>query len=154
LTDQSFMRFYSRLQHFLPIGQRDLILLHGEGGAVFTKGSNDDVPASLLFRAGGTESIRGYSYQSIGNLQDGTVFPTKFLMTTGAEYQHWFNGQWGGALFYDVGTATDNWSDRVIYQGIGVGARWHSPVGPVNVDLAYGERVERVRLHLSLGVAF
>ena len=40
-----------------------------------------------------------------------------------------FRPQWGAAVFYDVGTATDNWPDKQIFQGVGVGARWRSPRG-------------------------
>ena len=38
--------------------------------------------------------------------------------------------------------------------GYGFGARYSSPVGPVNLDLAYGEATEEFRLHFSLGVSF
>jgi translocation and assembly module TamA len=38
--------------------------------------------------------------------------------------------------------------------GYGVGARWRSPVGPINVDVAYGKAVKEVRLHFSLGFTF
>jgi len=154
LTDQSFVRAYGRARRYLPVGQRDLLILRSELGAVLTKGSSAEIPASLLFRAGGTDSIRGYGYESIGNVQNGTVFPTKFLLTASVEYQHWLNADWGGALFYDVGTATDNWSDKTIYQGVGAGVRWKSPVGTVNLDLAYGVRVREFRPHISLGIAF
>lgn len=154
VTDESFTRVYGRVRQYIAITNRDRMIFRGEGGAVFSRGGSSEVPASLLFRAGGTESIRGYAYQSIGNLQNGTVFPTKYLATGGAEYQHWISAQWGGAVFYDLGTATNTWSDKVIYQGLGVGVRWRSPVGPVNVDLAYGVRDAKFRPHISLGVAF
>ena len=39
-------------------------------------------------------------------------------------------------------------------QAGGVGARWRSPVGPINVDVAYGQAVHKVRLHFSLGFTF
>lgn len=154
LTDQSFVRVYGRARRYLPVGQRDLLILRSEVGAVLTSGSSAAVPASLLFRAGGTDSIRGYGYQSIGNVQNGTVFPTRFLLTASAEYQRWFTADWGAAVFYDVGTAADNWQDKTMYQGVGIGARWRSPVGPVNVDLAYGVRDNQIRPHISLGIAF
>ena len=38
--------------------------------------------------------------------------------------------------------------------GYGAGARYRSPVGPVNLDLAYGEATGEFRLHFSLGVSF
>lgn len=154
LTDQTFFRTYGKLRRFWPVGVRDLVLVRGELGAVISKGDNTAVPASLLFRAGGTESVRGYDFQSIGNVQGGTVYPTRYLASAGVEYQRWVTASWGGAVFYDVGTATDSWGERQLFQGVGVGARWRSPVGPVNVDLAYGIRNKEFQPHLSLGVAF
>ncbi|WP_186173232.1 autotransporter assembly complex protein TamA [Burkholderia gladioli] len=154
LTDQSFIRGYARGQQYIPIGKRDLIFFRAELGGVFTSGGSAGIPASLLFRAGGSNSVRGYGYQSIGNSVDGSVLPTKYLMTGTAEYQHWFNHDWGAATFFDVGTATDAWGERVFYPGVGLGARWRSPVGPVNVDLAYGLRNRSVRPYLTLGIAF
>lgn len=154
LTDQSFLRGYARLREYLPVGRSDLVVLRAELGAVVSKGGNAAIPASLLFRAGGTDSVRGYGFQSIGNERDGTIYPTRFLATGGIEYQRWFLERWGGAVFYDVGMASDRWADRELFHAAGVGARWRSPVGRVNVDLAYGFRDGTIRPHLSLGVAF
>lgn len=154
LTDQTFVRAYGRGQKYFPVGVRDVVLLRAELGAVVAKGGNSSIPASLLFRAGGTDSVRGYSYRSIGNESNGTVYPTRYLATGSAEYQHWLNEQWGAAAFYDVGTATDNWRDKQFFQAVGGGARWRSPVGTINADLGYGLQRHQIRPHLSLGVAF
>ncbi|HEY0420659.1 MAG TPA: BamA/TamA family outer membrane protein, partial [Acetobacteraceae bacterium] len=78
VTDQTFFRAYGRVRRYWPVGELDLVLLRGELGAVVTKGGNADIPASLLFRAGGTDSVRGYAYQSIGNVENGTVYPTRY----------------------------------------------------------------------------
>ena len=154
LTDQTFFRADGRYKYFVPVGKRDVVILRTEMGGVFTSGSSAAVPASLLFRAGGNESIRGYSYDSIGNTQNGTVYPTKYLVTGSAEYQHWVTQQWGGALFYDIGTATDSWVDKEVKVGTGAGLRYRSPVGTVNLDLAYGIQARQFRPHISLGIAF
>jgi translocation and assembly module TamA len=154
LTDQTFTRLDARYRRYVPIGKRDVMIFRTEGGAVFTKGSSTEVPASLLFRAGGSDSVRGYDYQSIGNEKNGIVYPNKYLLTGSAEYQHWFNQQWGGAVFYDVGTTADSWSNKQFYSGTGVGVRWRSPVGVVNADLAYGVQRQQFRPHISLGIAF
>jgi translocation and assembly module TamA len=153
-TDQTFGRAYARGEQFVPLFKRDLFLLRAELGGVFTSGGSSGIPASLLFRAGGSNSVRGYGFQSIGNNVAGSVLPTKYLATATAEYQHWFTHDWGAAVFYDIGTATDTWSERVLYPGVGVGVRWRSPVGPINVDLAYGTRNRTVRPYLTLGIAF
>ncbi|HWT35859.1 MAG TPA: autotransporter assembly complex family protein [Paraburkholderia sp.] len=154
LTDQTFIRGYARGQQYLPVGARDLILFRAELGGVFTSGPSSGIPASLLFRAGGANSVRGYSYLSIGNNVAGSILPTKYMVTGSSEYQHWFNRDWGAAAFFDIGTATDTWGEKVFYPGVGVGARWRSPVGPVNIDLAYGTRNRSVRPYLTLGIAF
>jgi translocation and assembly module TamA len=154
LTDQTFIRGYARGQQYLPIGKDDIVVIRAELGGVFTSGSSSGVPASLLFRAGGSNSVRGYGFQSIGNNVDGSILPTKYLVTGATEYQHWFSHNWGAAAFFDIGTATDTWGEKVFYPGVGLGVRWRSPVGPVNVDLAYGIRNRSVRPYLTLGIAF
>ena len=154
LTDQSFSRLYGRFKQFLPVGKRDIVVLRAELGGVFTAGSAGAVPPSLLFRTGGNDSVRGYSYQSIGNEQNGTVYPTKYLAVGSSEYQRWFSENWGAAVFYDVGAAADNWNNKTFYHGVGTGARWRSPVGTLNLDLAYGIQKRQIRPHISLGIAF
>ncbi len=154
LTDQTFGRIYSNFLQYVPIGKRDLFVFRAELGGVFTSGSSSGVPASLLFRAGGSNSVRGYGYQSIGHNVDGSVLPTKYLMTGSTEYQHWFTHDWGAAAFFDIGAAADTWSERVFEPGAGLGARWRSPVGPVNIDIGYGFKNRDIRPYLTLGIAF
>jgi translocation and assembly module TamA len=154
LTDQTFGRIYTNMLQYLPLGKRDLFVFRAELGGVFTSGPSNGVPASLLFRAGGSNSVRGYSYQSIGNNVQGSILPTKYLVTGSSEYQHWFTHDWGGAAFFDIGTATDTWSERVFEPGAGLGVRWRSPVGPVNIDVAYGFKNKSIKPYLTLGIAF
>lgn len=154
LTDQSFVRAYASTRFYRPVGRRHLLLLRGEAGLVGTKGGNAAIPASLLFRAGGTDSVRGYRFRSIGTVREGRVYPAKFMLTASTEYQHWIRPAWGGAVFYDVGLAADQWQDRNLFHAVGAGVRWRTPVGRLRVDLAYGFRTKEIRPHFSLGVVF
>ncbi len=154
LTKQSFGRAYFSGRQYVPLGRRGIGVFRMEWGGVFTSGSSVGIPASLLFRAGGSNSIRGYSNQSIGNEVAGSVLPVKYVATGSAEYQYWFNHDWGVAAFYDAGTAADTWAERTFYQGVGLGARWRSPVGPINVDVAYGLRNHAIHPYITLGIAF
>ncbi|MDE2611068.1 MAG: BamA/TamA family outer membrane protein, partial [Burkholderiales bacterium] len=86
--------------------------------------------------------------------QGGSVLPAKYLATGSIEYQHWLSHQWGGAIFWDLGTASDTLQGAKIYNGVGFGVRWRSPVGPVNLDLGYGIERHQFRPNISLGVAF
>ncbi|GAB7548950.1 autotransporter assembly complex protein TamA [Cupriavidus sp. 8B] len=154
LSDETFFRLYGRIRQYVPVGKRDLVVARLELGADITNGDVTKVPASLRFRAGGTDSIRGYGYQSIGTRNGASVLPAKYLGTASLEYQYWFLHDWGAAIFWDVGTATDNLTGVKLYNGVGIGARWRSPVGPVQLDVGYGIQAKQFRPHISLGVAF
>ncbi|SDP57629.1 autotransporter secretion outer membrane protein TamA [Ralstonia sp. 25mfcol4.1] len=154
LSDATFLRVYGRIRQYVPVGNRDLFLARLELGADMTSNDPSLIPATLRFRAGGTDSIRGYSYQSIGTPSGQSVLPARYLGTGSLEYQYWFKPEWGAAVFWDMGTATNNLSGIKIYHGVGVGARWRSPVGPVQLDIGYGIQQKQFRPHISLGVAF
>ena len=112
------------------------------------------VPATLLFRAGGDQSVRGYEYLSLGIREADAVVGGRYLAVASAEYVRWIVPNWGAAVFYDVGDAFDELGDFKANAGYGLGARWKSPVGPVGLDVAYGEEAHTIRLHFSLGVSF
>jgi translocation and assembly module TamA len=153
LSDQNFVRLYGRHQHFLPVGERDVVILRAELGYTAAP-ARDGIPQEYLFRAGGSQSVRGYAYQSLGVTQDGAVVGGRKLAVASAEYVHWFDREWGAALFYDAGNAWDVSEQARLFVGYGAGARWRSPAGPLAVDVGYGERDQKFRLHFSLAIAF
>jgi translocation and assembly module TamA len=153
LTDQRFIRTYTRALAYKPLGEKGTLVLRGEFGAVISK-DKVGVPTTFLFRAGGDQSVRGYGYQQLGIPVGSAITGGRYLLTGSTEYDYWFKPPWGAAVFYDFGNAADNFSDLKPKVGYGVGARWRSPVGPINVDLAYGKAVHKVRLHFSLGFTF
>ncbi len=53
---------------------------------------------------------------------------------------------WESALFVDGGAVSNSVGDLRPVFGAGVGARWKSPLGPLQVDLAYGFKTKDVRL--------
>jgi translocation and assembly module TamA len=153
LTDERFIRATTRFVSYHPIGAASTLILRGEAGAVASK-RKFGVPSTFLFRAGGDQSVRGYAYQELGVKEGSAIVAGRYLLTGSAEYQYWFKPPWGVAVFYDAGNAADTLRDLHPKSGYGVGARWRSPVGPINVDLAYGHAVKKARLHFSLGFTF
>lgn len=153
LTDEAFVRAYTRGIFYLPLNTTSNIILRGEVGGLGSR-SKVGVPAVYLFRAGGDQSVRGYAYQELGVKQGDATVGGRYLATASAEYQYWFKPQYGAAVFYDAGNAGDSFSALHPKSGYGVGARWKSPVGPLNVDVAYGHAVQKYRLHFSLGFTF
>ena len=153
LTDEKFLRGYLRGVYYKPFGASSNIILRAEAGALGS-GSKNGVPSVFLFRAGGDQSVRGYAYQELGVKEGDATIGGRYLATASAEYQYWFKPTWGAAVFYDAGNAGDRIKELHPKSGYGVGARWKSPVGPLNVDVAYGHAVQKYRLHFSLGFTF
>ncbi|WP_377703082.1 autotransporter assembly complex family protein [Pseudoduganella sp. UC29_71] len=153
LTDEPFIRASTKAMWYIPFGAKSTVILRGELGALASK-QKDGVPAIYQFRAGGDQSVRGYAYQELGVRKGDATVGGRYLATGSAEYQYWFKPSWGAAVFYDAGNASDSFSGLHPKSGYGVGARWKSPVGPINVDVAYGHAVKKARLHFSLGFTF
>ncbi len=153
LSDTSFVRLYGRHTQYFRAGERGRLILRGEFGSVLAD-TRDGIPTDFLFRAGGDNSVRGYAYQSLGRTLEGGVASVRYLATGSAEYNYFFDNKWGMAVFVDAGDAADSPAALSPVYGVGVGARYRSPVGPINLDVAYGEATEEFRLHFSLGVTF
>lgn len=152
----TFGRAYARATLYRPLGTQWFGQARLELGQILGR-SSVNVPETLAFRAGGDDSVRGYAHRSLGPLVDGAVGSGRVLATASIEAARPFlvsmPSLWG-AVFVDAGQAADRWSDLKPVFGAGVGLRWRSPVGPLKIDLAYGETTRRVRLHFSVGIVF
>ncbi|MGB5397043.1 MAG: autotransporter assembly complex family protein, partial [Gammaproteobacteria bacterium] len=128
------------------------IIARGSIGSTWTDSFNQ-LPSSVRFFTGGSQSVRGYSYQSLGPLDaDGKVIGGKYLMTGSIEFEHYFESKWGAAVFYDAGNAMDDFSDKLA-RGAGFGMRWKSPIGTVRIDLASALTLDGNpwRIHINIG---
>lgn len=153
LSDQSFLRGYGRATWFHPVGGKGQLILRGELGTVVAD-SRNGIPSDFLFRTGGDQTVRGYAYQSLGVQEGSAIVGGRWLSVASGEYVHWFDPKWGGAVFVDAGDAADSFGGLHPRVGYGLGARWKSPIGPLNLDLAYGRETEELRLHFSVGFSF
>lgn len=160
---QPYLRARARWQAYRPAFESSdrpsRWALRLEGGTVWSR-DGDNVPATQRFLAGGEGSVRGYGLREIGVPRaQGGADPGLLLTIASLEWQRpvWIDGRrsdWETALFVDAG-AVANHSRALSHQvGIGVGLRYRSPVGPLQVDLAYGVERQALRLHMSVGFAF
>ncbi|MDP9605927.1 UNVERIFIED_ORG: translocation and assembly module TamA [Variovorax paradoxus] len=163
-----FTRTYARWLGVLPLGsaedkelraRRSRLQLRVEAGAVSAKDSAQ-IPSTLMFLTGGDTTVRGYSYKQIGTVRaDGTTVAGRYLGVASVEWQRPFvyNNkltEWESVVFVDAGAVADKPGELKPKVGVGVGARWRSPVGPVQADLAYGVDSKKFRLHFRLGFTF
>jgi translocation and assembly module TamA len=154
-SNRPFVRTYTRFTWYRPFGGWYLNT-RVEGGEVFVR-NPIGVPDTILFRAGGDGSVRGYGYRTLGPTVNGAVVGGRVLLTGSVEVEHSLTPrlpQLLGALFVDAGNAADRWSELHPVLGVGAGLHYRSPVGPLRLDVAYGRDDRRFRLHLSVGVRF
>lgn len=153
LSDQDFVKAYAQYQHWFTPTPRDQFIVRAELGRTFAP-SREGVPEDFLYRAGGTRSVRGYKYQSLGVKDGDATVGGRYLATGTVEYVRWFDPSWGGAAFVDVGDAADTRDTLGANYGYGVGARYRTPAGPLAFDVAYADRDRKVRVVFSVSVAF
>lgn len=149
---EPFYRASIRAQQWWPIGQRDLLTVRGEVGKVWANTTR--LPEDFGFRTGGARTIRGYRYQSIGLPKGEATIGAPTLAVVSVEYNRYFTETLGMAVFVDFGDAAPSFGDMDLAFGYGLGARVRTPAGPFGIDIAYGQRDRRLRLHFSLGIAF
>lgn len=129
------------------------LILRGSFGHVWTD-DFDALPPQLRFFAGGDQSIRGYSFQSLGPQNSyGRVIGGNSLVIASATLEHYFTPRWGIATFIDAGNAF-NGTDVQAKIGTGIGVRWRSQVGLIRVDVGTpinDAQRHGVELHLVIG---
>jgi len=157
-TDASFVRFYLRAMRFFPLPansrwRNGTIVALAELGLVNTKNA-DEIPTENLFRTGGSQTVRGYRYESLGVANAGSVTGGRYLAVASLEYQHRMSDLYSLAAFFDYGNASASKASLDPVIGYGIGVRFRTPVGPINLDLAYGDALKRWRAHFSVGYTF
>jgi len=153
-SDQDFVRLYGRAQKFWSPSRENVFSARFEAGTVVAS-ARRDIPQDFLFRAGGTNSLRGFNFLDLGVLDQGVLVGGRRIMIGSLEYTRWFDGgPLGAAVFTDVGDVSDNWSEFDPQPAVGLGIRYKTPAGPIAFDVAKAADQKRPRIHFALGVAF
>jgi translocation and assembly module TamA len=119
------------------------------------------LPPDQRFYAGGSATVRGYRYQTLGpQFADQKPTGGTAIATGTVEVRQRILSSYGVVGFVDVGQVsangapfTSNW-----HAGAGVGARYYTPIGPIRLDVAVplnklpgGDSFE---LYIGIGQAF
>jgi translocation and assembly module TamA len=152
-----FGRLWGRATGYWPLGSAWYSQARMELGRIAAS-QTLAIPDSQLFRAGGDDSVRGYAWRSLApTTSDGSLSGGRMLFSASAEIARPVSATMPSvwwAAFVDAGRAADRFSELRPAWGYGLGLRWRSPVGPLQMDWAWGEEAQRGRLHLSVGIAF
>ncbi|WP_441002649.1 autotransporter assembly complex protein TamA [Pseudocolwellia agarivorans] len=160
-SEASFLKFHSHWRYIKTLAPKHRLVSRVELGYTYLSTSNaEELSPSLRFFAGGDQSIRGFSYQSIGPTRiqtndDGTqeelVVGGNRLVVASIEYQYYFTPKIRGALFADIGSSFDTGFQKSY--SVGPGIHYISPIGAIKLDLGYSlsEDSPSWRIHLNLG---
>ena len=108
-----------------------------------------ELPNYYRFKAGGSNSVRGYGFEELSNNSIGS----NHIATASVEAEMKFLENWSAAVFVDVGNAFNDWAEADLKVGAGVGLRWYSIAGPFRIDIAQGLDLEGKpwRVHFTIG---
>jgi translocation and assembly module TamA len=145
LISQVKVATYFDLNHLLPIDPgRTVLALRGLAGFAFGAGEFS-LPPDQRFYGGGSDTIRGYRYQSVGPQFPVTEeFPVltpiggTAITAGGVELRQRLKGNFGAVAFVDAGqvSATLKAQPGEFRVGVGAGLRYYTPIGPIRLDIA------------------
>lgn len=162
-SDVSFAQAYLGGRWHQIFGDRHKLLLRGEVG--YTDAATETIEISLddrelslsitelperyRFKTGGDRTVRGYGFETLSTNRNGG----NHILTASLEYEFRVGQDWTLAAFYDVGNAFNDWNTRKLKRGVGVGFRWYTLIGPIQVDVAQAlDDIDQPwRLHFSIG---
>jgi len=114
---------------------------------------NQFMPTNYRFFSGGDLLVRGYEYQSLTPMDDsGLLLGGKHLFNYSVETDYRFMQDFRWAVFYDEGSAFNDWDNTQLKSSAGVGLRWVTPVGSIRLDYAYAlDEPKEWRWHITIG---
>jgi translocation and assembly module TamA len=117
---------------------RSVLALRALGGLA-AGASQFSLPPDQRFYAGGSGTIRGYRYQSVGPpFNDGNPIGGTAINAGTIEYRQRIGAALGFATFVDAGNVSQNLNplEGKLKVGVGAGVRYYTALGPLRVDFA------------------
>ena len=154
-SDTELVQVLAEGSYLVPLPWRLSLRTRAKGGVTLLSDPLRDIPPSLRFFTGGDQSVRGYSYKSLGPRDaSGKVVGGKQLLTSSIELERALFKEWGVSLFYDAGNTFNSFSAVSLFQGAGVGLHYYTSVGALNLSVARPLEVERPTIHIHFTVGF
>ena len=158
----SFHKQKIRYNHYFSLTPSDDLILAGRIIIGNIWGAEiHNIPADLRYFAGGGDTIRGYSFQSLSpKNKEGQVIGGRSLLALSLELRSWITDSIGIVGFLDAGRAYES-----VYQdlddlkmGAGLGLRYKTPIGSIRLDLARPlnkrEEDDEFQVYISIGHTF
>src|SRR5262249_41767164 len=162
LSDVEFWKAAGRFSYYFPFPEGIVFATSFQGGVIAPIGKTDQIPIALREFAGGTSSVRGYKFESIGPKgANGEPTGGEVSLSFQSEIRFPIYGNFQGALFSDQGGV---WFDRTrvhlpdMRYSVGAGLRFLTPAGALVADFGWNPHPRKgeypVEFHLSVGFPF
>ena len=139
---------------------RSVIALRATVGSALGAGTFQ-IPPDQRFYAGGSGTVRGYAYQAAGpQFRDYRPIGGSSLTAGTVEYRQRIGQSFGAAAFIDAGQVGPGSApfNGTLFEGVGVGGRYYTSLGPIRVDVAAPLQKRRkdqiLQAYIGLGQAF
>lgn len=161
--DNRFIKSYASVNTYLELlSDRRIVLANRTAVGAINAESKSKVPPDERYYAGGGGSIRGYSYQSAGQLENDKPVGGLSLFEINNELRFKVSRRSGLVAFFDGGRAFDSSYpdfDERLFWGWGLGYRFYTDFGPIRADIAFplSRRKgvdDRFQIYIGLGQAF
>lgn len=144
LSSQSgFSRFVLAGKGITTFGAGEQLVSRLTYGRIYINNINS-LPLSLQFLIGGSLSVRGYSFESIG--------PGRNMLYGSVELRQRVWKDLFVAGFYDFGNVTDNRIFGHIYDSVGPSILYRSPIGVIQISIPWRLAADHVRPRFVLSI--
>lgn len=159
-------RIYADARGYISFGPEDRITLAARGQVGSVMGAaRDQAPVDFLFFSGGSGSVRGQPYKSLGIAETvaGEAITTGGASFAGTqlEARYGITDSIGIVGFVDagyVGASQTPLEDGDWHSGVGLGLRYNTGIGPIRLDIgtpANGDTAfDAVQVYIGIGQAF
>ena len=152
------------VRRYYEINYRVMVAGRSQFGQSFLTNSNAIIDPEFLFFSGGSNTVRGQPYQTLGGDIRGTDLSGAQGMAIGsAEVRLQIVNSLTGVIFADFGYLTPfGWNTPLEHAqnhaGFGLGARYQTALGPIRFDIAHPSKteisLESMALYFGLGQTF
>jgi|AGTN01.1.fsa_nt_gi Outer membrane protein/protective antigen OMA87 len=162
-SDSDYLKMYAEARSYHEVSPSWVLAARAMAGFIRPSRFTKEVPIFKRFFLGGSNSVRGYPYQSIGPL-NGAGEPTggNYLVLGNLELRYPLYRRLKGVVFGDGGNVNASGFEfdmKDLAYAVGTGLRYDTPVGPVRLDLAFPVdsrdfHIARYSVYVSLGPMF
>lgn len=155
-----FLKYLFEIKRYQPLSSGFVLAMRLKAGSIIPSGNGTVSPFEERFFAGGSQSVRGWSRQMLGPLDEKNIpIGGNAILEGSIEPRIKIFGPLSMVLFMDYGNVwrkENTFKFDEIRFAAGTGIRVSTPIGPVGIDFARPvfDDENKWQFHLNIGHAF